>query len=160
MRRSLLSVLALLALAVAVVPATAARSTQATLAGPQDGKVLFFASDGLRQDLIANYVSKGQLPLLGEALKRGASAGGGGLLTQAPPNTGAGWYTLATGAWPGVHGSTNNTFHIIGQPFANRTAAARRLAGSPDRVGRWASRYDQRPDRRLPCLPLRPRGGD
>ena len=38
--------------------------------------------------------------------------------TQAPPNTGAGWYTLATGAWPGVHGSTNNTFHINGQPFA------------------------------------------
>ena len=52
MRRSLLSVLALLALAVAVVPAAAARSTQAMLAGPQDGKVLFFASDGLRQDAV------------------------------------------------------------------------------------------------------------
>ena len=46
-----------------------------------------------------------------------------GLLTQAPPNTGAGWYSLATGAWPGVTGSTNNTFHVNGQPFANRTAA-------------------------------------
>jgi 2',3'-cyclic-nucleotide 2'-phosphodiesterase (5'-nucleotidase family)/predicted AlkP superfamily phosphohydrolase/phosphomutase len=45
------------------------------------------------------------------------------MLTQAPPNTGAGWYTLATGAWPGVHGSTNNTFHKNGDPFANRTAA-------------------------------------
>ena len=26
-----------------------------------------------------------------------------------------GWYTMATGAWPGVHGSTNNTFHINSQ---------------------------------------------
>ena len=34
-------------------------------------------------------------------LKKGAYASGNGLLTQAPPNTGAGWYTLATGAWPG-----------------------------------------------------------
>jgi hypothetical protein len=39
------------------------------------------------------------------------------LKTQAPPNTGAGWFTLATGAWPAVHGSTNNTFHVNGQPF-------------------------------------------
>ena len=38
-------------------------------------------------------------------------------MTQAPPNTGAGWFTLATGAWPAVHGSTNNTFHINGQAF-------------------------------------------
>src|SRR4029453_18789231 len=43
--------------------------------------------------------------------------------TQAPPNTGAGWYTLATGAWAGVHGSTNNTFHINGQPFGNSTSS-------------------------------------
>ena len=50
-------------------------------------------------------------------LRSGVSATGTALLTQAPPNTGAGWYSLATGAWPGVHGSTNNTFHINGQPF-------------------------------------------
>src|SRR3712207_3605299 len=56
-------------------------------------------------------------------LKHGTKASGHGLLTQAPPNTGTGWFTLATGAWPGVHGSTNNTFHVNGQPFGNRTAA-------------------------------------
>ena len=56
-------------------------------------------------------------------LRHGRSARQRGLLTQAPPNTGSGWYSLATGAWPGVHGSTNNTFHINGQPFANRTSA-------------------------------------
>ena len=50
---------------------------------------------------------------------------GNGLLTQAPPNTGAGWFTLATGAWPGVHGSTNNTFHVNGAAVrANSHAAA------------------------------------
>ena len=46
-----------------------------------------------------------------------------GLLTQAPPNTGAGWFSLATGAWPGVTGSTNNTFHINGQPITSSTSA-------------------------------------
>src|SRR6185295_4331230 len=56
-------------------------------------------------------------------LKDGVRGADHGLMTQAPPNTGAGWYSLATGAWPGVHGSTNNTFHINGQPFGNRTAA-------------------------------------
>ena len=75
-------------------------------------------------------------------LKKGISATGNGLLTQAPPNTGAGWYSLATGAWPAVHGSTNNTFHINGQPFANRTAAfdpnvlqAESIAQSAERGG-------------------------
>src|SRR5215211_4221587 len=49
---------------------------------------------------------------MADFLKKGASATGNGLLTQAPPNTGAGWYSLATGAWPGVTGSTNNTGHV------------------------------------------------
>ena len=101
---------------------------------------------------------------------------GNGLLTQAPPNTGAGWYTLATGAWPGVHGSTNNTFHVNGQPFGNRTSAfdpgrpagrvdrpvgrARRAQGRPGRVGRRPQRHHPGPDHRLPVVPLRPRRGD
>jgi len=63
------------------------------------------------------------MPTMREFLNKGASASGNGLLTQAPPNIGAGWYPLATGAWPGVTGSTNNTFHVNGQPFSNRTAA-------------------------------------
>src|SRR6185295_17448168 len=56
-------------------------------------------------------------------LKDGVRGADHGLMTQAPPNTGAGWYTLATGAWPGIHGSTNNTFHINGAPLSTRTAA-------------------------------------
>ena len=75
-------------------------------------------------------------------LKGGTKAAGDGLLTEAPPNTGAGWYSLATGAWPGVTGSTNNTFHVNGAPFANRTAAfdanvlqAESIAQSAERGG-------------------------
>ena len=68
-----------------------------------------------------------------------------GLLTQAPPNTGAGWFTLATGAWPGVAGSTNNTFHVNGQPFAQphdglRSPACCRPRRSPRRPSAAARR--------------------
>ena len=49
--------------------------------------------------------------------------GDNGLLQAFPPNTGVGWYTLATGTWPGEHGSTNNTFHRTGEGnFNNRTS--------------------------------------
>ncbi len=91
--------------------------------GSDRNGTVFFASDGMRQDLVAKYARQGLMPTMGEFLDSGISAKGGGLLTQAPPNTGAGWYTLATGAWPGITGSTNNTFHIDGQPFGNRTGA-------------------------------------
>ena len=79
----------------------------------------------------------------------GAKASDNGLLTQAAANTGAGWYTLATGAWPGVHGSTNNTFHINGQPFANRTGAfdlgvlqAETLAQAAERGGKKVAQIE------------------
>ena len=85
--------------------------------------VLLFAADGLRQDIVERYAADRGVPGFADLLRRGAAANGGGMLTQAPPNTGAGWYTMATGAWPGVHGSTNNTFHRNNQAFALRTAA-------------------------------------
>jgi 2',3'-cyclic-nucleotide 2'-phosphodiesterase (5'-nucleotidase family) len=87
----------------------------------QSGPVLLFAADGLRQDIVERYGKA--LPGFNELVKKGASGANGGMLTQAPPNTGAGWYTLATGAWPAVHGSTNNTFHRINQAPSARTAA-------------------------------------
>src|SRR3954449_6982636 len=106
-------------------------------------KLLFFASDGMRQDAVEQFSDEGDTPGFRELLKHGAYASGHGLLTQAPPNTGAGWYTLATGAWPGVHGSTNNTFHINGQPFTGATSfsspnvlQAETLAQSAERGGK------------------------
>ena len=87
-------------------------------------KAVFFAADGMRQDLVERFAKQGKMPTMRSLLRNGVKANGSGLLTQAPPNTGAGWYTLATGAWPGVAGSTNNTFHTNGAAFANTRSSA------------------------------------
>ncbi len=134
---------ALVALLAGMLPAVAVARDQGNQgSGGSRGGTVFFASDGLRQDLVEKYVGKGLLPTMGEFLRKGTSAADDGLLTQAPPNTGAGWYGLATGAWAGVTGSTNNTFHINGAPFTNRTAAfdagvlqAETIAQSSERGG-------------------------
>ncbi len=141
-----------LALAVSLVPAGAApagiRPASAPVlsqqGGGQQSRLLLFAADGLMQNRVKAYASDPDVvPGFRELLRRGAAAAGGGLLTQAPANTGAGWNTLATGAWPGTAGSTNNTFHVNGQPFANRTSAfdagvlqAETLAQAAERAGR------------------------
>lgn len=111
--------------------------------------VIFFVSDGLRQDLVETYAAKGLLPTMAKLLRTGAKAADGGLLTEAPPNTGAGWFSLATGAWSGVHGSTNNTFHINGAPFGNRTGSfdnnvlqAETLAQAAERGGKKVAQIE------------------
>ncbi|NTU62593.1 MAG: alkaline phosphatase family protein, partial [Chloroflexi bacterium] len=144
------------------VPAFAARVTASGNAAPAVASpsgahggddresVIFFAADGLRQDLVEAYASQHLLPTMGRLLRTGAKAADGGLLTQAPPNTGAGWYSLATGAWPGVHGSTNNTFFINGQVFSTtRTAAfdpgvlqAETLAQAAERGGKKVAQIE------------------
>ena len=95
---------------------------------PRVDKVLLFAADGLRQDLVETFVDDGDLPALASLFNHGTVARHHGLRTQAPTNTGAGWYSLATGAWAGVHGSTNNTFHVNGfSPVCNPAIATGRL---------------------------------
>lgn len=140
----ILAMLASLFMSAATPTASVAQSPK-----PIAEKLIFFAADGLRQDMIADYVSQGHLPQMGELLKKGASAADYGLLTQAASNTGAGWYSLATGAWPAVTGSTNNTFHIVGQPFANRTSSfdpgvlqAESLAQSAERGGKKVAQIE------------------
>ena len=103
---------------------------------------VFFASDGMRQDAVARYARQGVMPEMGELIKDGVVGADNGLLTQAPPNTGAGWFTLATGAWPGVHGSTNNTFATNGRALSARVSSfdtgvlqAESLAQSAERSG-------------------------
>jgi 2',3'-cyclic-nucleotide 2'-phosphodiesterase (5'-nucleotidase family)/predicted AlkP superfamily phosphohydrolase/phosphomutase len=115
--------------------------------GDDSGKVLFFASDGLRQDAVEKYGKA--LPGFRELRKDGVHASGNGLLTQAPPNTGAGWFSLATGAWPGVTGSTNNTFHINGAPFTGSTSfsganvlQAETLAQAAERGGKKVAQIE------------------
>src|SRR3954471_23256901 len=118
--------------------------------GDDSGRLLFFAADGMRQDAVEQFSDDGDTPGFRDLLKHGAYASGHGLLTQAPPNTGAGWFTLTTGAWPAVRGSTNNTFHINGQPFGNSTAAfapsgvlqAETLAQAAERGGKKAAQIE------------------
>ncbi len=143
MNRVRVTLAAVAAMTVALVLASAAASTTSSSAArPLASKAVFFAADGLRQDIVARYAAQGGMPTMSEFLKKGTIASGNGLLTQAPPNTGAGWYSLATGAWPGVHGSTNNTFHRNGQAVTARTAAfdtgvlqAESIAQSAERAG-------------------------
>src|SRR3954452_23204038 len=146
----LMAALALALVAAAVVPLVGAQATSRPGGDDGKGKLLYFVSDGMRQDQIAKYNKQGLVPGFGQMLDHGTSAAGNGLLTQAPPNTGAGWFTLATGAWPGVHGSTNNTFHINGSPFASSTAAfgavnvlqAESLAQSAERGGKKVAQIE------------------
>ncbi|MGH2557827.1 MAG: alkaline phosphatase family protein, partial [Thermomicrobiales bacterium] len=86
-------------------------------------KAIFFAADGMRPDLVERYAAEGALPTMQDLIETGVT-GENGLLQGFPPNTGVGWYTLATGAWPGEHGSTNNTFHRTGNDFTRSTSFA------------------------------------
>lgn len=78
--------------------------------------VVLFSSDGMRPDLMRRYAAEGAMPNYRHLMATGAT-GANGLEQGFPPNTGQGWYTLATGAWPGRHGSTNNTFFDTRQTF-------------------------------------------
>ncbi len=139
-----------LALCLSLFPATAFASTQSgNSKGGGNDKVIFFVSDGMRQDLVERAVDAHYLPTLGKLIHSGVVAADGGLLTQAPPNTGAGWYSLATGAWPGVTGSTNNTFATNGAAFTSRVAAfdngvlqAETLAQAAERGGKKVAQIE------------------
>lgn len=122
--RRALTMLLMLAILISSFPAGAAAAPSAARAAskPTAGKVIFFASDGMRPDLMERYAAEGVMPTYQQLLREGVR-GENGLVQAFPPNTGVGWYTLATGAWPGEHGSTNNTFHRTGDSFTNRTAA-------------------------------------
>lgn len=118
-------VLVALLLGLAYVPAGSAPvSPPSAPDKPTAQKVIFFAADGMRPDLVERYAALGLMPTHRDLIRRGVR-GDNGMLQGFPPNTGVGWYTLTTGTWPGEHGSTNNTFHRIGEGnFNNRTSFA------------------------------------
>ena len=117
------SILLMLAIVLSLVPAASPINAQAGASSqPLAEKVIFFAADGMRPDLMERYAAEGHMPTYAELMATGAT-GDNGLLHAFPPNTGVGWYTLATGTYPGEHGSTNNTFHRTGEGnFNNRTS--------------------------------------
>ena len=119
-RSRLLAVLGLVALLVSSVPVTSAATSPK--GKPSTNKAIFFAADGMRPDLMTRFAADGDMPTYADLLADGV-AGQNGLVQSFPPNTGVGWYTLATGTYPGEHGSTNNTFHRVGEAnFNNRTS--------------------------------------
>ncbi|MBI5839627.1 MAG: alkaline phosphatase family protein [Chloroflexi bacterium] len=134
----------LLIVSLLVLPAGAlAASGDAPANAPLASKVIFFSSDGMRPDLVDKYVKEGAMPTYADLIKKGVQ-GENGMLQGFPPNTGVGWYTLATGTWPGEHGSTNNTYHRTGEgSFNNRTSFAAlgtlqadTLAAASERAGK------------------------
>jgi 2',3'-cyclic-nucleotide 2'-phosphodiesterase (5'-nucleotidase family)/predicted AlkP superfamily phosphohydrolase/phosphomutase len=113
--------------------------SSAAMAAPspalQDPKstVIFFAADGMRPDMMEKFAAEGVMPTYAGLIADGVK-GENGLVQAFPPNTGVGWYTLATGNYPSEHGSTNNTFFRTGDTFNNRTAAFSGGGGSTSQV--------------------------
>lgn len=112
-------------------------------------KVIFFGSDGMRPDLMEQYAAAGDMPAYASLMANGVR-GDNGLVQAFPPNTGVGWYTLATGTYPGEHGSTNNTYFRTGESnFNNRTSfsalgtlQADTLAAAAERAGKKVAQID------------------
>jgi 2',3'-cyclic-nucleotide 2'-phosphodiesterase (5'-nucleotidase family)/predicted AlkP superfamily phosphohydrolase/phosphomutase len=119
-RTSVLVTLALIVALVATIPSGAAAVNGD--GAPASHDMVLFAADGMRQDFMERYAAEGSMPTYRRMLASGTK-GQNGLVQAFPPNTGVGWYTLATGTYPSEHGSTNNTFFRTGDLFGNRTAA-------------------------------------
>jgi 2',3'-cyclic-nucleotide 2'-phosphodiesterase (5'-nucleotidase family)/predicted AlkP superfamily phosphohydrolase/phosphomutase len=107
-----------------------------------------FASDGMRPDLMEKYAKDGFMPTYKELMKKGVT-GDNGMVQAFPPNTGVGWYTMATGTYPSEHGSTNNTFFRTGDTFSNRTSfsgagvlQADTIANAAERAGKKVAQID------------------
>ena len=154
MRRRAVSVRGLFVLATSVAmlagvtAAGAIAKSTASGAAPAD-RVVFFASDGMRPDLMEKYAAQGQMPTYAALMAQGVR-GANGLVQSFPPNTGVGWYTLATGTYPGEHGSTNNTYFRTGESsFNNRTSfsqsgtvQADSIAAAAERAGKKVAQID------------------
>jgi 2',3'-cyclic-nucleotide 2'-phosphodiesterase (5'-nucleotidase family)/predicted AlkP superfamily phosphohydrolase/phosphomutase len=149
MRRSFLSIVMLALLAAMALPASAQfPSKPESAAGPLASKAVFFASDGMRPDLVEKYAAAGAMPTYKSLMASGVR-GNNGMLQAFPPNTGVGWYTMATGTYPSEHGSTNNTFFRSGDTFSNRTSfsgsgvlQADTIANAAERAGKKVAQID------------------
>src|SRR6266508_4557247 len=111
-------------------------------------RVVLFSSDGMRPDLMEQYAAQGAMPTYAALMAAGVE-GDNGMVQAFPPNTGVGWYTMATGAYPGEHGSTNNTYFRSGDVFSNRTSfsaagtvQADSIAAAAERAGKKVAQID------------------
>jgi 2',3'-cyclic-nucleotide 2'-phosphodiesterase (5'-nucleotidase family)/predicted AlkP superfamily phosphohydrolase/phosphomutase len=147
---SVLSAVSVVGAAVVVGAATPATSLGAPASGVGAAqRAVMFSSDGMRPDLMEKYAAAGAMPTYAAMMAAGVRGANG--MTQAfPPNTGVGWYTMATGTYPGEHGSTNNTFHRVGEgQFNNRTSfsgqgvlQADTIAAAAERAGKKVAQVE------------------
>jgi predicted AlkP superfamily pyrophosphatase or phosphodiesterase len=143
---------AILVLVLMLVVSLGAGSASGTGREASTDKVILFASDGMRPDLMEDYARHGSMPTY-RALMHDGVRGQNGLMQGFPPNTGVGWATLATGAWPGTHGSTNNTFHRLTDPSFNSSTSfsqtgllqAETLGQAAERAGKTVASVDGLP---------------
>ncbi|HEX7148445.1 MAG TPA: alkaline phosphatase family protein, partial [Actinomycetota bacterium] len=142
------AVLAALLATAAPAPASPTSAVAGAAAAPEEQSAILFAADGMRPDLVDRFAASGAMPNIRELKRRGVQ-GRNGLTQGFPPNTGVGWYSLATGAWPGKHGSTNNTFHQTGTDFSRGTSfsatgvlQADSIASTAERAGRQVAQLD------------------
>jgi 2',3'-cyclic-nucleotide 2'-phosphodiesterase (5'-nucleotidase family)/predicted AlkP superfamily phosphohydrolase/phosphomutase len=129
-----------LVMLVGVLPVTSINPANAKAA---TNPVIFYAADGMRQDLMERYVAEGSMPTYANLISKGVT-GANGLVQAFPPNTGVGWYTLATGSYPSDHGSTNNTYFRAGDAFNNRTSAFSSGVLQADTLPESAERADKK----------------
>src|SRR5512142_564331 len=139
------------AVALALFGAGAAGSSPANGPGakPSAQRVVFFAADGMRPDLMERYAAAGAMPTYKALMDQGVR-GVNGMQQGFPPNTGAGWYNLATGTWPSEHGSTNNTFFRVGSASFNDSTSfsaagvlqADTIANAAERAGKKVAQVD------------------
>jgi 2',3'-cyclic-nucleotide 2'-phosphodiesterase (5'-nucleotidase family)/predicted AlkP superfamily phosphohydrolase/phosphomutase len=127
-------------LLVAVVVSGGATAAPGAASAALTQKAILFAADGMRPDLMERYAGQGLMPTYAELMNEGVR-GANGLLPAFPPNTGVGWNTLATGAWPASHGSMNNTYFRVGEGnFNNRTSFATDGVLQADHIAQAAER--------------------
>jgi len=119
-RLRLLALSSLVMLMATLVPAAAA----APLPPGAADSAIFFAADGMRQDLATDFAAEDPAAFANFDWLRGEGVdSGSGMISQSPPNTGAGWNSMATGSWVSETGTTNNTYHRNGTNFAVGTSA-------------------------------------
>jgi 2',3'-cyclic-nucleotide 2'-phosphodiesterase (5'-nucleotidase family) len=134
------------------VPRAASLTTAAQSAAPtppaKTDRAVLYASDGMRPDLMEKYAAAGAMPTYAKLMAAGVR-GVNGMVQAFPPNTGVGWYTMATGTYPSEHGSTNNTYFRQGDAFNNRTSfsqagtlQADTLAGAAERAGKKVAQVE------------------
>src|SRR3954451_3570026 len=146
-RRLALTALGVVVLSVLVAFGAGAAGAKPGHDRPAD-RVVLFASDGMRPDLMEKYAKSGDMPTYKKLMNEGAT-GDNGMLQAFPPNTGVGWFTMATGTYPSEHGSTNNTYFRSGDTFSNRTSfsaagvlQADTLANAAERAGKKVAQID------------------